>query len=50
MISRRKIISRSQSELDYTHNFYDVEEDVWFNKDKLFQVRKLNTENSFPLI
>ena len=39
MISRRKIISRSQSELDYSHGVYEIEEDVWFNKDKLFQVR-----------
>jgi len=36
MISRKKIISRSQSDLDY--NIY--EEDVWYNKDKLYQVRK----------
>lgn len=38
MISRRKIISRSQSELDYSQGLYDVEEEVWFSKDKLFQV------------
>lgn len=38
MISRRKIISRSQSELDYSQGLYDVEEEVWFSRDKLFQV------------
>jgi len=36
-ISRRMIISRSQSELDLPSGFYDAEDDVWFNQDKLFQ-------------
>ena len=48
MISRRKIISRSQSELDYPHNVYDVDEDVWFSKDKLFQVSRAPFFPSFP--
>lgn len=34
------IISRSQSELDLPNGIYDSEDDVWFNQDKLFQVRK----------
>lgn len=42
MISRRKIISRSQSELDYPHNIYEIDEDVWFSKDKLYQVSLVN--------
>lgn len=39
-ISRRMIISRSQSELDLPNSIYDSEDDVWFNQDRLFQVRK----------
>jgi len=36
MISRKKILSRSQSDLVDCNNIY--EEDVWYNKDKLYQV------------
>lgn len=37
MISRKKIISRSQSDLEYAT--YEIDEDIWYNKDKLYQVR-----------
>lgn len=37
MISRRKILSRSRDDID---NFYgnDDDEDVWYEKDKLYKV------------
>jgi hypothetical protein len=39
MISRKKILSRSQSDLDYPQNYnpYECEDDLWFSKDKLYQ-------------
>ena len=42
MISRRKILSRSRDQLNFGEQFdpYEDEEDVWYNKDKLFKVSK----------
>ncbi|XP_054157596.1 uncharacterized protein LOC128955942 [Oppia nitens] len=41
MISRRRILSRSRDALnindDYNYNPYEEEDDIWFNKDKLFK-------------
>ena len=34
MVSRRKILNRSRDDL----NMDQEEEDIWFNKDKLFKV------------
>lgn len=41
MVSRRKILSRSRDDLnlDQTFQQQEEEEDVWFNKDKLYKVR-----------
>jgi len=38
MISRKKILSRSQSDMDYSSNYnaYQCDEDVWYHKDKLY--------------
>lgn len=40
MISRKKILSKSQSEIDYPSDYdsYECEDDIWYNKDKLFAV------------
>lgn len=40
MVSRKKILSRSRDDL---HNFQppEEEEDVWYNKDKLYKVREI---------
>lgn len=40
MISRKKILSRSQSDMDYSSNYnaYACDEDVWYNKEKLYNV------------
>lgn len=37
MVSRRKILSQSRDELSYDMNIKTEEEDVWFNKEKLFK-------------
>ncbi|XP_053206307.1 uncharacterized protein LOC128390556, partial [Panonychus citri] len=36
MISRRKILSRSQSDIDYPYDAYAVEEDIWYDKENLY--------------
>jgi len=40
MISRKKILSRSQSEVDDPSDYdpYECEDDIWYNKEKLFAV------------
>lgn len=42
MVSRRKILSRSRDDLNldqaYLHQQQEEEEDVWYQKDKLFKV------------
>lgn len=37
MVSRRKILSRSKDDLNM-ETFTHEEEDVWYQKDKLFKV------------
>jgi len=42
MISRRRILSRSRDDLNMDSGFavqVEDEEDVWYNKDKLYKVR-----------
>lgn len=42
MVSRRKILSRSRDDLNLDQNYPPQdEEDVWYQKDKLFKVRFL---------
>ncbi|XP_074605041.1 uncharacterized protein LOC141858242 isoform X2 [Brevipalpus obovatus] len=36
MISRKKILSRSQSDIEFPYDNYQCDEDIWYNKDKLF--------------
>jgi len=40
MVSRRKILSRSRDDLnlDQPYNAQEEEEDVWYQKDKLYKV------------
>lgn len=41
MVSRRKILSRSRDDLNLEHQYQqqqDEEEDVWYQKDKLYKV------------
>lgn len=39
MVSRRKILSRSRDDLNVDQPFVQqLEEDVWYQKDKLFKV------------
>ena len=42
MVSRRKILSRSRDELhsDIYYMAENDDDDVWYNKDKLYAVRK----------
>lgn len=46
MVSRRKILSRSRDDLNldqvYMHQQQEEEEDVWYQKDKLFKVSLRN--------
>lgn len=48
MVSRRKILSRSRDDLHLEQSHIpEEEEDVWYQKDKLFKVsddRKLNNK------
>jgi len=37
MVSRRQILSRSRDDLNLDVNFVEEEEDVWYNKEKLFK-------------
>jgi len=37
MVSRRQILSRSRDDLNVDVNFVEEEEDVWYNKEKLFK-------------
>lgn len=41
MVSRRKILSRSRDDLNLEHQYQqqDDEEDIWYQKDKLYKVR-----------
>lgn len=49
MVSRRKILSRSRDDLnlDQTFQQQEEEEDVWFNKDKLYKVGFFNIFTRF---
>lgn len=38
MVSRRKILSRSRDDLNIDQAYMDEEEDIWYQKDKLFKV------------
>lgn len=40
MVSRRKILSRSRDDLNLEHQYQqqDDEEDVWYQKEKLYKV------------
>lgn len=40
MVSRRKILSRSRDDLNIDQAYMDEEEDIWYQKDKLFKVSK----------
>lgn len=43
MVSRRKILSRSRDDLNLDQNYAPQdEEDVWYQKDKLFKVSNIN--------
>lgn len=43
MVSRRKILSRSRDDLSAEQPYVpEVEEDVWYQKDKLFKVSDVN--------
>lgn len=41
MVSRRKILSRSRDDLNMETTFVQNEEDVWYQKEKLFRVSKI---------
>lgn len=45
MVSRRKILSRSRDDLNLEHQYQqqDDEEDVWYQKDKLYKVSKCDS-------
>lgn len=42
MVSRRKILSRSRDDLNLEHQYHqqqqEDEEDIWYQKDKLYKV------------
>ena len=38
MVSRRKILSRSRDDLNLEAPPPEEEEDIWYNKDKLYKV------------
>lgn len=46
MISRRRIISRSQEVLNESNHYnpYEIEDNVWNNKEKLFRVSECNLQ------
>ncbi|CAG0897429.1 unnamed protein product [Darwinula stevensoni] len=37
MVSRRKILSRSRDDLNLDYAYLEDEEDVWYQKEKLFR-------------
>ena len=39
MVSRRKILSRSRDDLNMEAPLQEEEEDIWYQKDKLYKVR-----------
>ena len=41
MVSRRKILSRSRDDLNLDQNPEIEEEDVWYQKEKLFKVNNM---------
>ena len=41
MISRRRIITQSLQKIDYQNHRDVYEEDIWFNKEKLYKVSKV---------
>lgn len=47
MVSRRKILSRSRDDLnlDQAYMQMDDEEDIWYQKDKLFKVSGILMSN-----
>ena len=42
MVSRRKILSRSRDDLNLEAPPQEEEEDIWYNKDKLYKVRTIS--------
>ena len=44
MVSRRKILSRSRDDL-HEFSYREAEEDIWYQKERLYRVRTLNTHN-----
>ena len=44
MVSRRKILSRSRDDLNLEAPPQEEEEDIWYNKDKLYKVRSIEIE------
>ena len=55
MVSRRKILSRSRDDLnlDQTFSPQEEEEDIWFQKDKLYKVsmnRGILTNHLFIIV
>lgn len=44
MVSRRKILSRSRDDLSVEQPYVpEEEEDVWYQKDKLFKVSNISS-------
>ena len=46
MVSRRKILSRSRDDLNLEAPPQEEEEDIWYNKDKLYKVRTSASKSS----
>ena len=46
MVSRRKILSRSRDDLNLEAPPQEEEEDIWYNKDKLYKVRTSVSKSS----
>jgi len=46
MVSRRKILSRSRDDLnlDQTFTQQEEEEDIWYQKDKLYKVSRCGSK------
>ena len=50
MVSRRKILSRSRDDLNLEAPPQEEEEDIWYNKDKLYKVRTIRRNASISCI
>ena len=49
MVSRRKILSRSRDDLNMADYPEQEEEDVWYQKDKLYKVRGRGDDHGWML-